>query len=69
MNITKEQLKEYIQVQKKVRGIELIEEVAVKEAQSLLLFVKTILKTSTKQKNEYNNSNIILRNGKTNYFN
>lgn len=50
MNITKEQLKEYIQVQKKVRGIELTEEVAMKEAQSLLLFVKTVLKVSYEQK-------------------
>ncbi|HRZ29479.1 MAG TPA: hypothetical protein P5052_01720 [Candidatus Paceibacterota bacterium] len=45
MNITKEQLKEYIQIQKKIRGVELTQEVALKEAQSLLLFVKTVGKS------------------------
>ena len=42
MNITKGQLKEYIQIQKKVRGVDLTEKDATKEAQSLLAFVKAI---------------------------
>lgn len=42
MNITREQLNKYIQIQKKVRGVELAEEAAMKEAQSLLMFVKTV---------------------------
>lgn len=52
MHITKEQLEEYIKIQKKDLGIELTDDKAMKEAQNLLLFVKTVLKASYEQKKQ-----------------
>lgn len=48
MNITKEQLEKYIEIQKRERGVQLTEEDAMKEAQSLLTFVKAIYKLNPK---------------------
>jgi len=44
MNISKEQLAKYIEIQKKERGIQLTEKEAMNEASSLLLFVEAIYK-------------------------
>jgi hypothetical protein len=52
MNITKEQLDKYIEIQKRERGIQLTEKEATKEAQSLLLFIETILKVSYRQEKQ-----------------
>ena len=43
MIMSKEQIDEYIQVQKKIRGIDLTEEEAKKETLSLMAFVTTVL--------------------------
>lgn len=48
MDITKEQLKKYIKIQKKERGIQLTEKEAMGEALSLLTFVKAIYKLDPK---------------------
>lgn len=52
MNISKEQLKKYIEIQKNERGVQLTEKEAMEEAQSLLLFVKTVLRASYEQKKQ-----------------
>ncbi len=42
MEISEEQLKKYIEIQKKVRNVVLTLEEARKEASQLLIFVKTV---------------------------
>ena len=42
MEISEEQLKKYIEIQKKVRNVTLTLEEARKEASQLLIFVKTV---------------------------
>jgi hypothetical protein len=42
MKISEEQLKKYIEIQKKVRNVVLTLEEARKEASQLLIFVKTV---------------------------
>jgi len=42
MNITKEQLKEFIKIMKETRGIELTEREAVKQASSLLRLAEIV---------------------------
>lgn len=42
MEISEEQLKKYIEIQKKIRNIVLTLEEAKKEASQLLIFVKTV---------------------------
>jgi len=48
MIITEEQLKEYIEIQKRERGVQLKEKEAIDEANSLLAFVKAIYKLNPK---------------------
>lgn len=44
MNITKEQLEKYMEIQKRERGVQLSEKEALDEAIGLLTFVKAIYK-------------------------
>lgn len=44
MNITKEQLEKYIEIQKRERGVQLTEKEAMAEASDLLTFVRAIYK-------------------------
>jgi len=44
MNVTKEQLEKYIEIQRRERGVQLTEKEAIDEATSLLAFVKAIYK-------------------------
>jgi len=56
MNITKEQLDKYIEIQKRERGVQLTEKEAMTEAQSLLMFVRAIYRlnpTLSKRSEEF----------------
>lgn len=57
MNITKEQLAKYIEIQRKERGIQLTEKEAMDEADSLLTFVKTIYELNLKLSSRQDKSN------------
>jgi len=43
MQISEDQIKKYIEIQKKVRSITLTQEEAIKEASSLLIFAKAVV--------------------------
>ena len=49
MQITEGQLKKYIKIQKKIRGVTLSRETALKEASALLLFIGTSAKNLNKK--------------------
>lgn len=48
MNITQEQLEEYIKIQKRERGVQLTEAEALREAMELLSFIQAIYKLNPK---------------------